>query len=79
MKDKAKICEKGDKDYSWKTADKVIRFKEARKGLVKEKHSKLPNHDDNVLEQLCQLVQHGPESKYKDAIKLTPGQNSLSC
>ena len=55
MKDKVKICEKGAKDYSWKNADKVIRFKEARKGLVKEKHSKLPNHDDNVLEQLCQL------------------------
>ena len=79
MKDKEKIIhDKNDKDYSWWTADKVIRFKDARKGLVKEKPSKLPNHDDNVLEQLCQLVQHGPDSKYKDAINLTPGQNSLS-
>ena len=78
MKDKKVIHDKNHKDYSWWTADKVIRFKEARKGLVKEKKSKLKNHDDNVLEQLCQLVQNGPDSKYKDAIKLTPGQNSLS-
>ena len=78
MKEKKVILDKNDMDYSWWTADKVIRFKEARKGLVKEKKSKLKNHDDNVLEQLCQLVQNGPDSKYKDAIKLTPGQNSLS-
>lgn len=68
----------GNKNDSWKTKDKVIRFKGARRGLVKEKKSKLQNHDDNVLEQLCQLIQHGPESQYKNAINLTPGQNSLS-
>ena len=36
------------------------------------------NTDDNVLYQLAMLIQNGPESQFKDAIKLTPGKTSLS-
>ena len=67
-----------NKDNSWKTTNKVIRFKEKRNGLVKEPTYKLNNHDDNVIIQLCLLIQNGPDSKYKDAVKLTPGLINLA-
>ena len=50
-----------NKNDDWKTQDKVIRFKEARKGLVRETDHKYDNHDDHVLHQLCLLVQNGPD------------------
>ena len=68
-----------NKDESWKTENKTIRFKEARKGMVKQVDlGRYKNTDDNVLYQLAMLIQSGPESEFKDAIKLTPGKTSLS-
>ena len=68
-----------NKDESWKTENKTIRFKEARKGMVKQVDSgRYKNTDDNVLYQLAMLIQHGPESEFKNAINLTPGKVSLS-
>ena len=66
------------KDTTWKTKDKKIRFKEKRPGLVKDVKYKLDNHDDNVLIQKALLIQHGPDSKYKDAVHLTPGLLNLA-
>ena len=66
-------------DESWKTKNKTIRFKEARKGMVKQVESgRYQNTDDNVLYQLAMLIQNGPDSQFKDAINLTPGKTSLS-
>ena len=66
-------------DESWKTKNKTIRFKEARKGMVQQvDYGRYKNTDDNVLYQLALLIQNGPESEFKDAVNLTPGNVSLS-
>ena len=68
-----------DKDTTWKTKDKKIRFKKKRPGLVKDmKYGSMDNHDDNVLIQKALLIQHGPDSQYKDAVHLTPGLLNLA-
>ena len=47
--------------------------------MVKQVDSgRYKNTDDNVLYQLAMLIQSGPDSEFKDAIKLTPGKTSLS-
>ena len=66
-------------DESWKTKNKTIRFKEARKGMVQQvDYGRYKNTDDNVLYQLAMLIQNGPDSEFKDAVNLTPGKTSLS-
>ena len=74
---KTKNCEKmPTDDTKYLFRDKKIRFKEKRPGLVKD--IKLANHDDNVLIQKALLIQHGPDSQYKDAVFLTPGLMNLA-
>ena len=67
-----------NKETTWKTEDKKIRFIEKRPGLVKDMKYKLDNHDDNVLVRKALLIQHGPDSQYKDAVHLTPGHLNLA-
>ena len=74
-----KVSHKLHSDESWKTKNKTIQFKEARKGMVQQVESgRYQNTDDNVLYQLAMLIQNGPDSDFKDAVNLTPGKTSLS-